>query len=268
MIDDEIKEVEKPKKRHTGLIVFIVLISGIMMGAGGCYYYFFYMNKPDNKCNTSKTVKKDLFENQDLDVDSVFVKDLVSRYDEYALSSSEIYDNLYKSDINSTKDMDSNIKNAIAYKNIGLSIYNSFTNDELNDQYVKLFGDKDSMKEEDFSYGCGVFKYDKVEKKYKYSPSAGCASENDNSSLVRKILKAKIKDNNVYINVAVGIKKVNDKNNKEINILNRDGVIEDVDGTSFDIDKDYNKLDKVQYKFMYDAGNRNFYLVSIKSYGI
>ena len=83
MIDDDIREVKKPKKRHTGLIVFIVLIAGIMIGTGGCYYYFFYMNKPVAKCNQKTAVKKDLFSNQELDVSSVFVKDLVSRYDEY-----------------------------------------------------------------------------------------------------------------------------------------------------------------------------------------
>ena len=43
MIEENVKvEKEEPKKSHTGIYVFIMLIAGICMGIGGSYYYFNY----------------------------------------------------------------------------------------------------------------------------------------------------------------------------------------------------------------------------------
>ncbi|MBQ2640305.1 MAG: hypothetical protein IJF92_06075 [Bacilli bacterium] len=258
-------EYEKPRKRHTGLIVFLVLIAGILIGAGGCYYYFEYMHK-----DTTKTVvkcdKEDTTEEK-LDVDSVLVKDLVARYDQYNTDTEDVYNNIYKQDIKKVSDIDAKTRLMMAYENTGVGLFNGFTSDELNTSYTKLFGNEVSFSDSDFTYACGNFKYDSIEKKYTYEPSAGCGGTSS-SSLLRKITTAKIDDNNLYINVSVGLKKAKENSSSEFEILGRYGAIDDINSTTFDIDKDYKKLDKMQYKFSYDKNNHNYYLVSIKKIGI
>ncbi len=266
MIEENVKvEKEEPKKSHTGIYVFIMLIAGICMGIGGSYYYFNYMTKDSNNCVAS--TKNTMLGDRKLDVDSILVKDLVSRYDFYVNGTDEIYNNLYKEDIPSVSDIDSKLRISMAYQNMNIGLFNPFTSDVLKDSYVKIFGPKVQIDDGDFTYGCGTFSYDSAEKLYTYKPAAGCGGTTA-STLLRKIIEAKVKDGNIYINAAVGIKKASDKNPGESEILNRDGVIDDIDETSFDIDKDYKKLDKVQYKFAYDKENNNYYLISIKRYGL
>ena len=266
MIEENVKVVEeKPKKAHTGIYVFIMLIAGICMGIGGSYYYFNYIDKPDNKSvNKSATT---MMKDQKLDVDSVLIQDLVTRYDFYANSTSEIYDNLYKDDVNSVSNIKSNIRIIMAYQNMHKGLFNSFTSEELKTSYIKLFGPKATITDGDFNYGCGNFKYDSAEKLYTYNPAAGCGGTSG-SELLRKFIEAKVKDGNIYVNVAVGLERASDTNPGESEILDRTGVIEDVNTENFDIDKDYKKLDKVQYKFAYDKDNHNYYLVSIKKYSV
>ena len=243
MVEEE--QYEKPKKKHTGLAVFLVLIAGVLIGAGGCYYYFEYMHKDTTKKEVKTEVKEEK-EDEDLNVDSVLVKDLVARYDQYNTGTEEIYDNIYKTDINKVSDINDKTRLMIAYENTGIGLFNGFTSDELKTAYTKIFGKSETMKEEEFSYSCGNFKYDNVEKKYTYEPSAGCGDKSS-ASIVRKILDAKTKDNDLYINVAVGLKKAKDNNPSEFEISARDGVIEDIDANTFNIDRDYKKLDKIQY---------------------
>ena len=258
-------EYEVPKKKHTGLVIFLVLIAGISIGAGACYYYFEYMHKD----NTKKVVKSEPKEQteEELDVDSVLVKDLLARYDQYNVSSDEIYENIYKKDINQVSDIDSKVRLSMAYENTGIGLFNGFTSDELKTAHIKLFGKDATLSDGDFTYACGNFKFDNVEKKYKYEPSAGCGEANS-STLVRKISEVKTKEDNLYINVYVGVKKAKDNSPSEFEISGRDGVIDEINATTFDIDRDYKKLDKIQYKFAYDENNKNYYLVSIKKISI
>ena len=85
-------------------------------------------------------------------------------------------------------------------------------------------------------------------------------------SLKRKIVKTKLDDDILTVNVDVA---VIDSNEDKVykNYSEDEKELEEVDNvvaTTFDIDKDYTDLNQYKYTFNYDKDNNNYYLVSIE----
>ena len=96
--------IEK-KKSHRFIIFLLSLIAGLLIGIGGSYYYFNNINnKTIKKEEETKEEEKEEVK-ETLNIDGIFVKELIERYDFSKYSTLEIYNMLYKKDINTISDI-------------------------------------------------------------------------------------------------------------------------------------------------------------------
>ena len=253
------------KKKHTGLLVVIFLLSGLLLG-GGCCYYYLTAYKGFKKCPKTTSVVKDNKDNTQekvsYDVSSIFVKDLIARYDYAAPSSSNIYRTLYTGNFVSSA-MSNDLKLILAFANTNHSINGNVTKDELDVAMKKLFGSNfsytDGTVKNCGSCNCGdlnFYNYDDY-KAYSYVAGNECGCTT-NEAMLRKIVATNYVDGKLTVTVAACIKKGDDNN-----IYDMDSIYPNLKADSFDIDKDYDKINNYNYNFVYDKENNNFYLESI-----
>lgn len=259
----------KPKKRNPIGIIFLMILC-LLVGAGGTYYYFEIMNKEEN--NTIKSSAKEENKEEELNPDGLFVHTLIENYDFYLISNIEIFDHLYVNDKTEVKDIEEYYLRNLAGIKAQKSLDNTgFSSEEFQNAVTLLFGqnvvleNKDLSDNKEDSGRCYSYKYNEESKYYEVQQPSGCGGTTT-LSLERKIVKATKKKEQLEINVAIAIE---DSETKKIYNLYKDGtgVSDEVVGItldSFDIDKDYEKLNQYQYKFEYDQENNNYYLVSIK----
>lgn len=266
---------EEPKKKKNPVFIIILVILSLAIGAGGSYYYFEVFNKEDTSTKTEEKeeVKKDTIE--ELNVNGLFVQNLIEDYDYSLIGNISIYDELYANEKTNVSDIDEYYLRNLAAMKARRSLGNAgFSGESFTKAVETLFGGEIILENKSFTDnetdegGCYAYKYDQKEDYYDFKEPIGCGGRGI-LSLERKIVKAVKKENTLEINVAIAIKNTEEDKVYKNYVTNPDGtdasqVIEGVTATAFDIDKDYAKLNQYQYNFKYDTENANYYLESIE----
>jgi len=228
---DDNKEVVT-KKTHKGLIIFISLVVGLLIGLGGSYYYFEVIQK-ENKSNDNQEQVDNNKTQEQIKVLEITDVEVTKLYNNISYASGYYCGvNDYYTNEKITVD---NISEKLAFAIAELQIYNDklatgqqnifnkgdgFTAEELNKKIVSIFGK--NYKYTDKSFGsCPVFEYDETTKKYT-SPSDPACGGTCGPTNIKKIVKAINKDNSIEIYVRILF-------------------VGDYDGTSTKYYKDYNK---------------------------
>lgn len=274
--DNDNDNKNKNKKGHPVLIT-ILLILFLVGGTALGWYFSGYINKFLNKEET-KTEKKETKEvtkasAEEISPNSLYIKNLISDYDFYSLSNADVYSALYSKDKVEVKDLDDIYLRAIAAKKANKSLSGvNFSSDEFKDAVTLLFGNQLTLEDKSISNGksCVNIQYDSSTKYYSKGETAcgGAALP----TLERKIIKAVKNKDTIEVNVAVAILsgdpavnkvfKTYNENNDDQNNLGE--VVEGVTKDTFDIDKDYTKLNQYKYTYNYDKDNNNYYLTTIE----
>ena len=243
------------KKKNHGFIMTLLMILCICIGIGlsYCYYEVYGSNfSKEKKCTTLENKGE-----EKLQPNGVFSESLIERYDAYNLNDSDIYKALYSKDLLKSKDISLDyVKEVVVKRALYLnSDYSeiAFSKDDFDRALKELFGDNISVSSDDIE----GFKYNSKSKKYIYEKAN--AKANDDYRQIRKIVKSTKNKDSIEINVAVAIIT----GNKVLKSLDSDSVIDGVNSSNFDIDKEYTKLNQYKYIFSYDKENDNYILDSI-----
>ena len=243
------------KKKNNGFIMTLLMILCICIGIGlsYCYYEVYGSNfSKEKKCTTLENEGE-----EKLQPNGVFSESLIERYDAYNLNDSDIYKALYSKDLLKSKDISLDyVKEVVVKRALYLnSDYSeiAFSKDDFDRALKELFGDNISVSSDDIE----GFKYNSKSKKYIYEKAN--AKANDDYRQIRKIVKSTKNKDSIEINVAVAIIT----GNKVLKSLDSDSVIDGVNSSNFDIDKEYTKLNQYKYIFSYDKENDNYILDSI-----
>lgn len=263
-MDEEFKHDVEPKKRHTGLLVVLMLILGLAIGVGGSYYYFKVYNKSTTSSTTKSTKNSTttLTETK-LNPDGIYVKDLVGRYDHAMISNYTVAEVLYKKDETNISDITDSYLKATIVNNI-IGSYQSFTSTAFQDSKTKLYGSALTITDQSFEYGCGNYNYDSTGKYYSYKEGTGCGGTS-NASMIRKIVSAikSADEKTLTVTIAYALEN-NEAIYKDLDLKEK---IENATPDSFDIDTNYKDLNQYQYNFAYDTTNNNYYLLNITKVG-
>lgn len=266
----------KNKKGHPVLMTFLL----ILFLAGGTalgWYFSGYINKFLNKEET-KTEKKETKEvtkinEEEISPNSIYIKNLISDYDFYTIGNATLYTSLYSKDKTEIKDLDDIYLRAIAAKKANKSLSGVFfSSEQFQDAVTLLFGNQLTLEDKSISNGksCVNIQYDSSTKYYSEGETA-CGGSGF-PTLERKIVKAVKNKDTIEVNVAVVIFSGDPTVNKVFKTYNESSddqnnlgeVVEGVTRDTFDIDKDYTKLNQYKYTYNYDKDNNNYYLTTIE----
>ena len=266
----------KNKKGHPVLMTFLL----ILFLAGGTalgWYFSGYINKFLNKEET-KTEKKETKEvtkinEEEISPNSIYIKNLISDYDFYTVGNATLYTSLYSKDKTEIKDLDDIYLRAIAAKKANKSLSGVFfSSEQFQDAVTLLFGNQLTLEDKSISNGksCVNIQYDSSTKYYSEGETA-CGGSGF-PTLERKIVKAVKNKDTIEVNVAVVIFSGDPTVNKVFKTYNESSddqnnlgeVVEGVTRDTFDIDKDYTKLNQYKYTYNYDKDNNNYYLTTIE----
>lgn len=244
--------------------ILITILSVALIGAIGYITYDKFLNNScvsKDKVSVNDKAEKNTTNFENLNVNSAFVNDLVSRYDRFykfgdAAVAGELYskENLKASEIKSASSMAAT-NNFLGLKSTSISM------DDLNQAMIKLFGPESKASTANFSIegvGCGYYSFDSTTNSFNYVDVDGCGGAST-WIMKRKIVSAVKEKNSIRIIVAVAILDAGDATVK----TPMGEVINGLSVDTFDIEKDYSKAAKYQYSFSYDADNYNYYLTSI-----
>ena len=239
--------VEKKKKSSPILLLCLLFL---LIGAGASYYFFEVYSKPVVE-QTDPNV-------EELNTNGVLVNELINRIDYCGIDS-----DLYKKSTTTVDTLDKNyISKLVAKEANGKKINNSisFTKDEFDNAINILFGKGVNISNSNIE-NCPNIIYDSANEKY-YSDTNQCTPICIDNGNVRHIVKAEKTSTNIFITVAVANYDNIGKKVSNINDLN--SVIKGIDGTTFDISKDYEKVNNYKYTFNYDKENNNYIFKSIE----
>lgn len=275
--DEEFLEAKKKKKskkykKRNPFVTFLIIVICLALGAGASYYYFeVYTNdtKKEKSVNTKNEVTdKTTNESEEISPNSLFINELISNYDYSAITNVEVYSILYAQDKVYIKDLDETYLRTLAAKKANKSLYGvSFSSEQFQNAVKILYGNTISLPDKEFSIdnGCITMNYNNSY----YAATPGACGGISMYSMERKVVKATKKEDTLEVNVAVAI-LLGDVNKvyKGFNSANSDNPgIDEVTGVTadtFDISKDYTKLNQYKYTFKFDEENYNYYLESIE----
>lgn len=250
------------KKRINPILTIVLMILSLALGVGGTYYYFEFI---DNSKEPVKKVVTEKEDNKELSPDSIFITNLISKYDYYSISNSEIFTNLYKEDSLKVEAIDEMYLKDLVAKNASKDLATStFTSEDFKTSTEELFGDKISLTDTDitsYSTKCDCLKYNSTTKMY--TPTSSICNETTDLSMRRKIVKSLTKNETLEVVVAPALL------DKEYvyKSVESDKPIDKIEGVTpetFDIDKDYTKLNQYKYTFDYDQENNIYRLNKIE----
>ena len=154
-------------------------------------------------------------------------------------------------DTYSEETINDSIKLTMSYNNL---LKDSFTQQEIKQAYVDLFGTDKHFKNASFDYECKHFKYDSETDTYSVTNN-DCVNISS-KEILEKIIKISKKDEVITITTVVGIY---DKNLKTLyNYKNVFDPIATNLNNNFDITDYQDKLSTYKYKFTYDNGKYYF----------
>lgn len=257
------------KKKNTGAVVCVALIVGLLIGLGGAYLFFSINPKLITKTSTSTDIEEKDDNNEktieDFKTTSLFVKNLIERYDDYFITNAEIFRDLYSKDETKVTDLNDNLVKYLIAKEANKDLHQArFTEEQFQNAKTILFGKNFTLENGDITGYCNdVIKYNSDSKYYSYVEGSGCGGTTP-QSMLRKITKVENKGDTLEVTVAAGI--VDAASNKVYVDTNATQEISDIQVlTDLTIaDSDYDKLPKFTYHFSYDEENNNYYLTTIK----
>lgn len=233
-----------------GVIVCLIIIAIVITS-----FYFKGQVEYDNN-NIINNEKNEIDNNQSkLDENSDIIKELIARYDNESLTSDEYI--LYKQDTLSPNELtDEYIKQTASQQ---IENKNYFTKKNLNEQIKKLYGPNMKVEQGDFkAENCAHYIYNKTTGEYWYNADTECEKVTQTQALVRKITEVNEEKNKYLVTLSVAIideqGAIKTPMGEEIINLTKD---------NFDISKDYDKLSKYQYTFIYNKEEKDYYLKSI-----
>lgn len=252
---EENKIVEK--KGKSGCAIVLLCIAFLLIGAGGMYYLISTKLGPMNKQDTS-------IDNEEISLnpDGVLVRELVARLDYN--TECGVNESLYKNSKTTIDNLDEPYLKVLVAKQANGKNLNgvaSFTKEEFDSSAKELFGKEMSLSSSDITNICPSIIYDSINQKYTGSANA-CEKKSCSYENKRHIVKAFKKANNLYIIMAVVA--INQESRKISNMNDLNSVIEGVDINTFDISKDYEKVNNYKYTFIYDSDNNNYIFKSIE----
>lgn len=243
------------------IIIIILLLSFVCTSVYIIYDNFF---QTENKNNEEKNIDKETVHNEEkLKVDSLYIKNLIEKYN----GGIYAYQFLYSNNTVSINNMDDNFIRYTISMNLG-NVYSSTINiEDFKNKAKELYGPNLDITDESINYPgitnptmqvMELAEYATGEKYYKYTDVFNHAGLGiGQKTLNQKIIEATKKDNKLLINVAVALTDEN-------GVYQTTGeVIEGLTAKNFNIDNTYDKINKYQYTFTYDEDNYNYYLESI-----
>ena len=239
--------VEKKKKSSPTLLLCLLFL---LIGAGASYYFFEVYSKPVVEQADPNT--------EELNTNGVLVNELINRIDYCGIDNE-----LYKKSTTTVDTLDKNYINKLVAKEAnGKSIERniSFTKDQFDNAINILFGQGVNLENKNIE-NCPNIIYDSANMRY-YSDTNECISPCTDNGNVRHIVKAEKTSENIFITVAVA--NYDNIGKKVSNINDANSVVQGVDGTTFDISKDYEKVNNYKYTFNYDKENNNYIFKSIE----
>ncbi len=261
---EEVK-VRKNNNINFVSIIIIMLVIGVLLGAGGSYYYFEILNSDiEDKVED----KKEVVEEIKLSPDSLLVRDLVAQYDyKFGVPGFE-HTILYLDDEVIISELNDNIKQALVVFKIGA--FSDFTEDEYEDYYKLLFGNNEVVEHKDIyvdDAGVIFYTYDPINNKYIYNADQAFGWTG-NESVIRKIYDTEYNNSELIIRVAAGLEgnyEYDDSTGMKVDVKNfgEDIYLYGPNGEAFDIDRDYEQLTKYEYNYKYVAEEGYYYLDNI-----
>ena len=247
-------EIREKKKGH-GLAVFLLCLAFLLIGAGLMYYYLIvYISRGSTNNNTNAGVEI-------LNTNGALVNSLIDRMDYNDGCGINI--ELYKKHKSTVSSLDKNyVKALIAKEANGKNISNTitFTKEQFENATKTLFGNQIVLSDENISTCPGIV-FDSINQKYVGDPNA-CTINCPTITNVRYVIKAEKDSKGVYIYVAVA--SINEESKKVSNPNDLGSVIEGVDSNTFNISKDYTKVNNYKYTFEYDSTNNNYLFKNIE----
>lgn len=250
------EEVEiRSKKGSKGFGVFLLCISFLLIGAGISYYYLtVYINKNNTPVTTNI---------KELNPRGNLVKELISRIDYN--SGCGVNPELYKKSKITVDTMDDIYKRTlVAQEAYGKKITGNiiFTEEEFQSAIKVLFGSNINLEDTNITGICPSIIYDSANQIYRGDISTICNNTCNQFKTVRHIIKAEQTDKNIFIYVAVA--NFDEVSKKVYNVNNNNSVVSGIDGNTFDISVDYEKVNNYKYTYNYDSENNNYIFKSIE----
>ncbi len=252
---EENKVVEKKSK--SGCTVVLLCLAFLLIGAGGMYYLIStklgVMNKQDTNVDNKEV---------SLNPDGVLVRELVARLDYN--TECGVNELLYKNSKTTIENLDKSYLKVLTAKQANGKNLNgaiAFTKEKFDSSAKELFGKEMSLDSSDITNICPSIAYDSINQKY-IGTTNPCEKKTCSYENKRHIVKSFKKENYLYIVVAVVA--INQESKKISNMNDLNSVVEGVDINTFDIEKDYEKVNNYKYTFIYDSDNNNYIFKSIE----
>lgn len=251
------QEVEiRERKGGHGFAIFLLCIAFFLIGAGGAYYYLtVYINK--NKEEVTDIVN--------INPNGILVKELISRIDDNT-NYCGINPDLYKKSKLTVENMDPNyIKALVAKEAYGKKIDGniSFTKEEYEQAINTVFGSNVTVAVESLVSTCPSIIYDSANQVFRQNgDSSTCNKICGTTKTLRYNVKAEKTNQNIFIYVAVANK--DEISGKISNVNDPNSVVNGIDVNTFDIAKDFEKVNNYKYTYNYDHENNNYIFKSIE----
>lgn len=250
------EEVEiRAKKKNSGFVVFLLCVAFLLIGAGLSYYYLtVYINKENDNRDNNVT---------SLNVKGTLVNELISRIDYDKGCGIEA--GLYKKSKLTVDDMSDDYRRALVAKEAyGKKIDGNITfkQEEFQKAIVTLFGTTVQINDSSMTGICPNIFYDAANQVYREQENAQCNVSCSQFKTIRHIVNAEKTDKNIFIYVAVA--NFDQVSRKIYNVNDDNSVIQGIDGNTFDISVDYEKVNNYKYTYNYDSENNNYIFKSIE----
>ena len=243
-------QTNKPKKRHTGLIVFITLLIGIIIGGGATGFYLVEIDNPFEKKDKKVVVKKEENKKETLDGENYLANSLVERLHNNTTQNLEF--KLYASNKTEADDLDTDYVNYLVVneaKRETLGTSTELSSDIMQKALNNIFGETSSfvIPKEDFGE-CPKYTYNTEE-----------------DSFTESTTKATLEDNTLEVYEAVAF--FNNKEQKVYTEVDANGElskeVKNFDTSNFLIERDANKTNTYKYTFEYNEDTSNYEFKSI-----
>lgn len=249
------------------LITVILMLLCLVVGFGSSKLFFYEKNVKKEENNKKVVETEKVSDDEIIPTDSLFVKDLISRYHDPYLDN-YAYEVLYSKDKTTIEEMEEDyLQMLTAMKANKNPILIHFTSEEFQDALTILFGKQVVLDNKDISFDkCNKITFDEKSNTYRSELSDGC--EVSSSFMIKtEIIKVQKKEDTLEVDVAIAIVDENaDKVYKKYDLENKKGEeeLEDKKASDLDISSDYSDLDQYRYLFEYDKNNNNYYLKQIE----
>lgn len=249
------------------LITVILMLLCLVVGFGSSKLFFYEKNVKKEENNKKVVETEKVSDDEIIPTDSLFVKDLISRYHDPYLDN-YAYEVLYSKDKTTIEEMEEDyLQMLTAMKANKNPILIHFTSEEFQDALTILFGKQVVLDNKDISFDkCNKITFDEKSNTYRSELSDGC-EVSSSFMLKTEIIKVQKKEDTLEVDVAIAIVDENaDKVYKKYDLENKKGEeeLEDKKASDLDISSDYSDLDQYRYLFEYDKNNNNYYLKQIE----